>query len=194
MTRSPVACEIKSKCSEERRHLASRAITLCVGHSQSTKSITQGLNVPVLFLDFDGVLHREFCHPSRHFECEAVFASAIYGLDVEVVVSSAWRLGRELKEVMALLSDSVASRIVGMTPRYSQLPDIPSKLALYEREAECAAWLSANRPAYTRWIAADDRPWLFRPFCSNLFLVDGKRGLDEHSSQLLRAMLNELSR
>lgn len=148
----------------------------------------------VLFLDFDGVLHREFCHASRHFECEARLAYAIGDLEVEIVVSSTWRHNRELKELMALLSHPVSSRLVGMTPKYSQLPSIPSKLALYEREAECAAWLSANRPAYTRWIAVDDRPWLFRPFCSNLFLVDGKRGLDEHSSRLLRARLNELSR
>ncbi|WP_184854924.1 HAD domain-containing protein [Acidovorax soli] len=149
--------------------------------------------MPVLFLDFDGVLHREFCHASKHFEFEPSFALAIHRLDVEIVVSSTWRHNREPKELLAQLSDPVSSRIVGMTPRYSQLPDVPSKLALYEREAECTAWLSANRPAYTRWIAVDDRPWLFRPFCPNLFMVDGKRGLDEHSSQLLRARLNELS-
>lgn len=150
--------------------------------------------MPVLFLDFDGVLHREFCHASRHFEREGIFASAIHGLDLEIVITSTWRHNLQLKEIMEFLSDSVSSRIVGMTPQYSQLSDVPSKLALYEREAECAAWLSANRPAYTRWVAVDDRPWLFRPFCPHLFLVDGKHGLDEHSSQLLRARLNELSR
>lgn len=150
--------------------------------------------MPVLFLDFDGVLHREFCHASWHFECEAWLAYAIGKFDVEIVVSSSWRHNRELKELTALLSAPVSSRIVGMTPRYSELSEVPSKLALYEREAECAAWLSANRPAYTRWVAVDDRPWLFRPFCPNLFLVDGNRGLDDRSSQLLQARLNELSR
>ncbi|MFN9476517.1 HAD domain-containing protein [Acidovorax sp.] len=148
----------------------------------------------LLFLDFDGILHPEFCHASRHFECEPSLAFAISALDVEIVVTSTWRHNLELKEIMGRLSDPVSSKIVGMTPRYSQLADVPHKLALYEREAECSAWLSANRPAYTRWVAVDDRPWLFRPFCPNLFLVDGKRGLDEQSSQSLRARLNELSR
>lgn len=148
----------------------------------------------VIFLDFDGVLHREFSHSSKHFEREACFAAAICGLDVEIVVSSTWRHNLELHEIIALLSEPVSSRIVGMTPTYSQLPDVPSKLALYEREAECTAWLSANRPPYTRWIAVDDRSWLFRPFCPNLFLVEGKCGLDEQSSQLLRSKLSVLSR
>jgi len=69
--------------------------------------------MPVLFLDFDGVLHREFCHTSMHFECEPSFASAIHGLDVEIVVTSTWRHNRELKQIMELLSDPVSSRIVG---------------------------------------------------------------------------------
>lgn len=147
----------------------------------------------VVFLDFDGVLHPEFCHASRHFECEATFAAAIRGLDVELVVSSTWRHNRDLDEIKVLLSDSVSERVVGKTPEYSKLTDVAGKLALYEREAECVAWLASSRPAYTRWLAVDDRPWLFRPFCPNLFLVDGRRGLHEQSAKLLRARLNELS-
>lgn len=152
------------------------------------------MSLPVLFLDFDGVLHPEFCHASRHFECEACFSSAIDGLDLEIVVSSTWRHDRDLKEIKALLSDAISERVVGKTPRYSQLLEVPSTLALYERQAECAAWLSVNRPVYASWVAVDDRSWLYRPFCPNLVLVDGARGFDERSSQLLRARLNELSR
>lgn len=148
----------------------------------------------VIFLDFDGVLHREFCHASKHFECEANFEQAICGLDLEIVVSSTWRKDRDLDGIKSLLSERISSRIVGQTPKYFELDDVPRKLALYEREAECAAWMRANRPAYTRWLAVDDRPWLFSPFCPNLFLVDGKRGLDEHSSKLLLEKLSELSR
>lgn len=148
----------------------------------------------VLFLDFDGVLHPEFCHAKRHFECEAYFSAAICGLDLEIVVSSTWRHDRDVDEIKALLSDGVSARIVGKTPSYSKLPYVASKLALYEREAECVAWLASNRPAYTQWLAVDDRPWLFRPFCPHLFIVDGKRGLHKQSAQLLRARLNDLSR
>lgn len=150
--------------------------------------------MPVMFLDFDGVLHPEFCNATKHFECERHLASALIGNDVELVVSSTWRLGRTLCEIKELFSDPIANLIVGTTTRYSELPEISGSCAPFERETECVAWMSANRPPWTRWIAADDRPWLFRPFCRNLFLVDGKRGLDEKSSKLLRARLNELSR
>lgn len=143
----------------------------------------------VLFLDFDGVLHPEFCRESKHFACEPHLISALQGMDIEIVVSSTWRTLRPLDEIRALLSAAVATRVVGATARFSQLSDVPSRLALYEREAECVAWLKANRPAWTRWLAVDDRPWLFRPFCANLFLVDGKQGLTEGSSSLLRARL-----
>lgn len=148
----------------------------------------------VLFLDFDGVLHRDFCHASKHFECEAHLASALDGMDVEIVLSSTWRVDKSLNELRTLLSETVADRIVGVTPRFIHMPDIPSQLALYEREAECMAWLTANRPPWTQWLALDDRPWLFRPFCQNLFLVDGKLGLEESSSNILRARLNALAR
>lgn len=148
----------------------------------------------VLFLDFDGVLHPEFCSESKHFVCEPYLISALDGMDIEIVVSSTWRTLRPLDEIRTLLSAAVATRIVGTTTRYPQLPDVPSRLALYEREAECVAWLTVNRPAWTRWLAVDDRPWLFRPFCANLFPVDGKQGLTKGSSSLLRARLNELSR
>lgn len=148
----------------------------------------------VLFLDFDGVLHREFCHESRHFECEPYLTTALDGMNIEIVLSSTWRINRSLNEIKALLSEAIAARVVGVTPQYSQLSDISSRLALYEREAECVAWLTANRLAWTRWLALDDRPWLFRPFCPNLFLVDNKQGLQEHSCALLRARLNELPR
>lgn len=81
----------------------------------------------VLFLDFNGVLHRELFHASRHFECVAAFNSAIFGLEVEIVVSSTWRRNLILEEIKALLPEFVASQIFGITPKYSCLVDVPKK-------------------------------------------------------------------
>ncbi len=176
---------------ERRRHVGLRwpGIAPDSSNNGSLASRMPDILMLILFLDFDGVLHPEFCRESKHFVCEPYLISALEGIDVEIVVSSTWRTLRPLDEIRARLSAAVASRIVGATARYSQLADVPSRLALYEREAECVAWLKTNRPAWTRWLAVDDRAWLFRPFCANLFLVDGKRGLTEGSSSQLRARL-----
>lgn len=45
-----------------------------------------------LSLDFDGVLHPEFCHESKHFCCLPFFEEAVrHAPDVEIVISSTWR-------------------------------------------------------------------------------------------------------
>jgi len=47
----------------------------------------------ILFLDFDGVLHPEFSHESRHFCCLPVLEQVVRQLqDCEVVISSTWRV------------------------------------------------------------------------------------------------------
>ena len=33
--------------------------------------------MPIVFLDFDGVLHPEHCHESKHFSCLPVFESVL---------------------------------------------------------------------------------------------------------------------
>jgi hypothetical protein len=103
--------------------------------------------VQILFLEFDGVMHPEFCHDSEHFMhrdgFEAVMRVAPW---VELVISSTWRYKRSLAELKALLADDVAARIIGATPRYTQLEDVPETLVGYEREAECRNWL--NRPVF----------------------------------------------
>lgn len=49
--------------------------------------------MPILFLDFDGVLHPEHCHESKHFCCLPVLEDALrQAPEWQVVISSTWRL------------------------------------------------------------------------------------------------------
>jgi hypothetical protein len=151
--------------------------------SQATRAAS---TVQTLFLDFDGVLHPEFCHESKHFMHREAFEAVMRVLsNVDLVISSTWRHHRSLEELKALFSEDIAERVIGATPFYARLEDIPETLKGYEQEAECQAWLRANGRIAQRWLALDDRSWNFRPFNRNVFLVDGHLGLDANAAKTL---------
>lgn len=146
-----------------------------------------------MFLDFDGVLHPEFCHESRHFECVHHLTSACAERgDLGIVISSTWRHNMDLQALKARFPEALAQRIIAVTPAYAALQDLPHRVMPFEREAECLGWMRANRPGHATWIAVDDRPWLYRPFCTELFLVAGKTGLDVAASSRLLDRLKRL--
>ena len=147
----------------------------------------------ILFLDIDGVLHPEFSHESRHFCCLPVLEGVVRQVqDCELVISSTWRLHAPLTHLRERFSSDVAARVVGVTSRHGDLANIPETLISYEREAECQAWLRAEGRAHMPWLAIDDRPWLFRPFCPSLFLVAGRTGLTPAMGQQLLCRLRSL--
>ena len=146
--------------------------------------------VQILFLDFDGVMHPEFCNESKHFVHRDTFETVMRSApQVELVISSTWRQKRSLDVLKTLFSHDVASRIIGTTPLYAQLEDVPDTLQGYEREAECRDWLRQHGRAAQEWLALDDRSWNFRPFNRNVFLVDGSVGLCPNTAQTLLARL-----
>lgn len=147
--------------------------------------------VQVLFLDFDGVMHPEFCHESKHFVHLDTFETVMRAAPhIELVISSTWRQKRTLDELRALFTADVAARIVGATPLYAQLEEVPDTLLGYEREAECRAWLRQHGRAAQEWLALDDRSWNFRPFTPHVFLVDGEVGLDADAAAKLAARID----
>lgn len=149
--------------------------------------------MPILFLDFDGVLHPEHCHESKHFCCLPSLESAVRQVpECELVITSTWRLQYPLERIRQRFSADVAAKIAGATPRFAELTDVPDTLVGYEREAECRAWLWAHHAAHRPWLAVDDRSWLYRPFCRSLFLVDGREGLTAIASEQLAVRLRQL--
>lgn len=97
-----------------------------------------------------------------------------------------------LSALKVRLPEALARRVVGVTAPYATLQDLPAKVMPFEREAECLGWMRANRPGHIAWVAVDDRAWLFRPFCVELFLVSGKTGLNAEAGGKLFERLQRL--
>jgi hypothetical protein len=147
-------------------------------------------SVQILFVDFDGVMHPEFCHESNYFMQRDNFEAVVRACpDIEIVISSTWRQQRSIQALRALFSEDVAARVIGITPLYAQLDDVPDTLQGYEREAECRSWLRQHGCVAKEWLAVDDRAWNFRPFNRNVFLVDGRVGLDVDTADALLARM-----
>ncbi len=136
------------------------------------------MRMPILFLDFDGVLHREHCHESKHFCCLPILEDALRRVpECKLVITSTWRLKNSLAALQSRFSQDIATRIAGVTPTFSNLKRVPDTLVNYPREAECHAWRLASGVLHLPWLAVDDRSWNYRPFCNSLLLVDGSSGL-----------------
>ncbi|GAB4088293.1 HAD domain-containing protein [Hydrogenophaga soli] len=175
-----------------------------------------------LFLDFDGVLHPEYGHPSRFFEALPLLATVLLPRPwVEVVVSSNWRYERadaattgsttlpattvttsatsvwRLKPMVKVnewlqAEPLLCQRVVGINPLMPDHSQLPDRILAYEREAQCLAWLRAWRPSRLHWLALDDRSWLFSPFCPQLFETDGTQGLQPDQLPALAAQLDAM--
>ncbi len=151
----------------------------------------------ILFLDFDGVVHPEPSHEKRAFTSLHLIEEVLREFEsVEIVISSAWRLdyGSEMQAVDELkfkFSVDLQPRVAGVTPTIPSFDRLDSAdgLYLYQREAECLSWLRKNRPVWTDWVALDDRAYLFKPFCLNLIVIDGKVGFSRIDQDQLRQIL-----
>ena len=144
----------------------------------------------IVFLDFDGVLHPDPCtDAARLFENAPRLAFALGDFpQVGVVLSTCWRHSKPYEQLLAVLPAALHQRIIGMTPNFcdfvSSTPLIP-----YPREAECMHWLHKNRLQDEGWIALDDRPSWFSPYCENLITCDPRSGFDEAASAHLCSAL-----
>lgn len=147
-----------------------------------------------LFLDFDGVTHPLHCHESKHFTCLAGIEEVLRECPtVEVVLSTTWRLQYELDHLRRPFSEDIRPRVVGITPLASNLPDGPTRLDSFPRHKEAWHWMLQNRDASERWLAIDDRPYLFRPFFDSVVESNPRTGADERVLTLLRMRLMQKS-
>ena len=110
---------------------------------------------PLVFLDFDGVLHPTLADgnaPSgealvrmKHFGWVPALVAALRGHDdVAIVVHSTWRFEYDLEELRALLG-ALAPHVIASTP---------SDLSRFE---SIVWWLEQN-PSYTDFRILDDDP------------------------------------
>lgn len=143
-----------------------------------------------LFLDFDGVTHPLHCHERQHFSRLSSIEQVLRACPtVEVVLSSTWRLQYPLEQLRARFSNDMRPRIVGVTPLAANLPAGPSRLEAFPRHKEAWHWMLQNREAFDRWLAIDDRPYLFRPFFDDIVQSNPATGADDQVLALLKERL-----
>jgi len=101
----------------------------------------------LLFLDFDGVLHpvfprsdlppsesEPFCYMPRFAEVLREFP------DIEIVITSTWRLHRGIEQLRQNFPADLRSRVVGVTPA------LVDDERFGGRQKEAIAWLDEYRP------------------------------------------------
>jgi hypothetical protein len=144
----------------------------------------------ILFLDFDGVLHPEpLSDLTRLFERAPLLEACLAQFpDVKIVITSTWRNERSMEELKAILGPGLASRVVGITPKWIEVPESFDRIG-YQRHAEIDGWLRIHAPVWESWVALDDKSWLFKPFLEQLVKVDPTTGLTEESIVKLRCKL-----
>lgn len=144
----------------------------------------------ILFLDYDGVLHPDPCNDAqRLFQHAPRLAHVLADFpEVCVVLSTSWRALRTIDELVSRLPADLAARVVGTTPHIVDF-QVPAHLLPYPRHAECLQWLLERGQADRDWLALDDRPYWFKPYCEQLIACNGGTGLTEEVVAYLRSAL-----
>lgn len=139
----------------------------------------------ILFLDVDGVLHPLLAHERKPLSCLPRLATVLRDFpEVQVVITSTWRLTRSLEDLRAIFPADLRGRVIGATaaPGYEPCPGA--------RQYEALAWLDDYDQA-AQWIALDDyAPHYFSS--SRLVLCDHTTGFAEPEEQQLRERLEQI--
>lgn len=131
----------------------------------------------ILFLDIDGVLHPDPVTPDQAFSQRHLLWEFLNTrLDVQVVISSDWRVHHSLDElvdfILAGSDGQLRSRFAGVTPV------LPGAGHEYRgRERECRQWLAESDFAGSPWIAIDDVAGNFAYGCPDVLITDYRVGL-----------------
>lgn len=134
----------------------------------------------LLFLDIDGVLHP--CTAGTLIYMDRLEGFLRKHPEVQVVISSTWRLDHAWPDLMAFFSTDLQSRILGVTPE-----DASGYGAT--REREITAWRQAHQCTSLPWAALDDDASLFSPGCPNLVLCETIKGIRPAQLTLLEVKL-----
>lgn len=124
----------------------------------------------LVFLDFDGVLHPQVAFIAERF-CRLPLLEGWLRArpDIQVVISSSWRLGQSMEELRSIFSTDLQPRIISTTQ--------PGEDSGGSREHQIRLWLLHEAPS-ARWVAIDDSEWLFNR-TERLVLCDSIVGLTD---------------
>ncbi|OGA36211.1 MAG: hypothetical protein A3G80_02390 [Betaproteobacteria bacterium RIFCSPLOWO2_12_FULL_62_13b] len=132
----------------------------------------------LLFLDFDGVLHPNFCDPEDFFCLIPTILDSITAAppDLKVVISSSWRFHHEYEGLKNFFPEQLQARLIGATG-----PAIAGRHARYR---EINAFLD-KLPRRVEWRALDDAKFEFPDHCPELILCDGRNGILKREHEIL---------
>ena len=133
----------------------------------------------ILFLDFDGVLHRKM---EGSFEFMPNLVKVLNQFpEIKIVVSSDWRFSLT-PEISWNIFGDYTYRVIGVT----------NKLIDSNRQAEILEYVRLNQ--VSRFIAIDDdcRGTLFDPDCPWLFKTNYFRGLNAEATDEFICYINRI--
>ena len=147
-------------------------------------------NKPLLFLDFDGVLHPGSGTPGAMFTRAGSLVEAIEGFELRIVISSSWRFHYPAAKIFKALPDALVRRIVGTTGE--------AHIGRWARYEEVRNWLSLNEPSAlanspAQWRALDDASFEFPPDCPELIACNPREGFGPRQAAELQSWLSAFS-
>jgi hypothetical protein len=144
----------------------------------------RGAWAPIVFLDFDGVLHPNLCAPSAWFSRLGLLEEAFDGVDEAlIVIASSWRFQHSYAALRRRFPASLRKRLWGTTG--------DAYVGAHARFHEIQQWLRRHAPGIDedRWRTLDDAAFEFPAGCRQLIHCDGAFGISEREVALLRDWL-----
>lgn len=139
---------------------------------------------PIIFLDFDGVLHYHLDRApfdSPLFCCADLLSKTLRDHKADIVILSDWRLNYSTDDLRNRLPKTLAERVIGATPWHPW--------GDYRRYREIQMWLKDFERESDPWIALDDDPSLFPRSFNGLIFCENTAGFDESKALLLSEWL-----
>ena len=137
--------------------------------------------LPVIFLDFDGVMHPTSATPEKFFSCASILADAIGDAECEIIISSSWRHHHTLDEIIGMLPETLQHLVQGTTGE--------AFIGRYPRYNEILTYAN-NNGLGSDWRALDDSWIEFPPNCSKLIQCNPNIGLGRKQADYLHKWLS----
>lgn len=143
---------------------------------------------PLLFLDFDGVLHPARSNPSEHFSNLPRFEQVVRDYPtLRIVLSTTWQHAYSLSALRSRFAVDIRNRIIGGTRDARPVePD--------SRYLQICTFLVRSGQEKAPWVALDDAEHEFPNGCEELVLCDPARAFDEEAEERLHSKLRSLAR
>ena len=123
---------------------------------------------PILFLDFDGVMHPASLSQGHQNFSNAPWLEAVLAKHpLRIVVSSSWRFHYPMDAILRAMPPALARAVVGATG--------DAHVGPWARFHEIKAWLAKHDPL-ADWCAADDAVFEFPKPCPELIACHPQDG------------------